>query len=73
MSNFELYIKGAMINKNDDNLYESKYHLTILDIEYLRNALPPNVEEEFFTYMKQLNPNDVTIYAIKEGSVVFPR
>merc|ERR1719414_431858 len=30
------------------------------DIEYLRNALPENVEEEFFTYMKQLDANDVT-------------
>ena len=54
-------------------MYKRKFLLNISDIEYLRNALPPNVEEEFFTYMKQLNPNDVTIYAIKEGSVVFPR
>ena len=45
----------------------------VSDIDYLRRALPPNVEEEFFTYMKQLTPKDVTIYAIKEGSVAFPR
>ena len=57
--------------------YKHNLNVSILklfpDIEYLRSALPENVEEEFFTYMKQLDANDVTIYAIKEGSVVFPR
>ena len=45
----------------------------VSDIEYLRKALPANVEEEFLTYLKNLTPKEVTIYAIKEGSVAFPR
>ena len=47
--------------------------ISFSDIQYPRKALPSNVEEEFFTFMKQLTPKDVTIYAIKEGSVSFPR
>nr|XP_024215828.1 nicotinate phosphoribosyltransferase-like isoform X4 [Halyomorpha halys] len=43
------------------------------DIEYLKMTLPGNKEEEFFTYLKQLNANDVKIYAIDEGCVAFPR
>ena len=44
-----------------------------LDIEYLKNTLPPTVEDEFFDYLKNLTPNDITIYALKEGSIAFPR
>ncbi|XP_013771962.1 nicotinate phosphoribosyltransferase-like [Limulus polyphemus] len=43
------------------------------DIEYLKSALPPTVEHDFFTYLHQLSPKDVTVYAIPEGSVVFPK
>jgi len=43
------------------------------DIAYLKRILPSYVEEEFFNYLRDLNVNDVTIYAIPEGSVVFPR
>lgn len=43
------------------------------DIEYLRKTLPSNVEEEFFTYLANLTPNDIKIYALKEGSIAFPR
>ena len=43
------------------------------DIEYLRKTLPPTVEDEFFQYLRNLTPNDITIYALKEGSIAFPR
>lgn len=49
------------------------FHYSDGDIAYLKRILPDYVEEEFFNYLKHLNVNDVTIYAIPEGSVVFPR
>ena len=35
--------------------------------------MPKYIENEFFDYLKDLNLNDVKVYAIREGSVVFPR
>ena len=46
---------------------------TFSDIEYLRRTLPPTVEDEFFDYLRDLTPDDITIYALKEGSIAFPR
>lgn len=43
------------------------------DIEYLRHTLPESVEEEFFVYLRDLTAKDVTLYAMEEGSVAFPR
>lgn len=43
------------------------------DIDYLRRTLPSNVEEEFFVYLRNLTPKDIKIYALKEGSISFPR
>lgn len=43
------------------------------DIAYLRNNLPADAEDEFFDYLRQLTAADVTLHAIEEGSVVFPR
>lgn len=43
------------------------------DIEYLRETLPEGIEVEFFDYLSQLTAKDVTVYAIEEGSVAFPR
>jgi nicotinate phosphoribosyltransferase len=31
------------------------------------------VEEEFFNYLSQVSANEVTLYAIPEGSIVFPK
>lgn len=31
------------------------------------------MEEEFFNYLSQVSANEVTLYAIPEGSVVFPK
>lgn len=43
------------------------------DIAYLKETLPGSIENEFFDYLKDLTAKDVTLYAIPEGSVVFPR
>lgn len=43
------------------------------DLEYLKKTLPQNVEPEFFDYLKSLSTNDIELYSIPEGSVVFPK
>lgn len=43
------------------------------DINYLRTALPVGIEDAFFEYLSQLTAKHVTVHAIEEGSVVFPR
>lgn len=43
------------------------------DIEYLKETLPESIEPEFFDYLHNLTASDVTLYAVEEGSVVFPR
>ena len=35
--------------------------------------MPPNIEEEFYEYLSKLTTKEVKIYAIKEGTVCFPR
>ena len=35
--------------------------------------MPASVEEEFYEFLQQLSPKDVSIYSVAEGSVVFPR
>ena len=47
--------------------------ILFLDIKYLRSVLPGSVEDEFFDYLKQLHTKNVTLYAIEEGTVVFPK
>lgn len=42
------------------------------DIEYLRQTLP-DIESAFFDYLSVLTTKDVTLYAMEEGSVAFPR
>ncbi|XP_058449747.1 nicotinate phosphoribosyltransferase isoform X2 [Malaya genurostris] len=49
------------------------FHYSETDMEYLKHALPQGIEEEFFEYLSQLTAKDVTLHAIAEGSVAFPR
>ncbi|XP_077299002.1 nicotinate phosphoribosyltransferase isoform X1 [Arctopsyche grandis] len=49
------------------------FHYSDSDIAYLIQTLPETIEPEFFTYLKQLTCKDVTVSAIEEGSVAFPR
>ncbi|CAI2351595.1 unnamed protein product [Caenorhabditis sp. 36 PRJEB53466] len=43
------------------------------DIEYLKKILPPNAEPSFFEYLETLDGSRLTIKAVREGSVVFPK
>lgn len=42
------------------------------DISFLRSVMP-TCEEGFFEYLKAIDCSDVEVYAISEGSVVFPK
>jgi nicotinate phosphoribosyltransferase len=35
--------------------------------------MPSDVDDEFFTYLKNMSLKDIKLYAIREGSLVFPR
>ncbi|CAF0817682.1 unnamed protein product [Rotaria sordida] len=48
-----------------------KFHPT--DIDYLRTVLPTYTEQEYYDYLLQLDMNNIKIYAVPEGTVVFPR
>ena len=50
-----------------------KPYFLSLDIQYLKQILPATTEPEFFTFLQSLDANSITVYAIPEGSVVFPR
>ncbi|GIY80904.1 nicotinate phosphoribosyltransferase [Caerostris darwini] len=43
------------------------------DIDYLKRILPSTVEPAFFEFLANLTAQDVQLYAIPEGTVVFPR
>ena len=49
------------------------YSFKSSDIEYLKDTMPDTVEPEFFEFLSQINADDVTVSAISEGKVVFPR
>lgn len=50
-----------------------KFRYSDSDIEYLKNVLPQNIEEGFYDFLKCLTAKEVTVYALSEGSVCFPR
>lgn len=43
------------------------------DIDYIKSVMPLETEDAFFTYLKEMTTNELKIYAVPEGSVVFPR
>ena len=45
----------------------------ISDITYLKTILPPTVEEEFYTFLKEIDSSKVILSSILEGSIVFPK
>ena len=53
--------------------YLQNFKFTECDIEYLRTALSTDVDEKFFDYLRTLTPNDITLYALSEGSIAFPK
>ena len=44
-----------------------------LDMEYLRTILPSSTEEEFYDYMSSISTENIVVYAVDEGMVVFPK
>ncbi|XP_074039082.1 nicotinate phosphoribosyltransferase isoform X1 [Leptinotarsa decemlineata] len=50
-----------------------KFRYSDSDIHYLRQILPASVEESFYEYLKTLSAEKIKLYAVKEGTVVFPR
>ncbi|XP_065313095.1 nicotinate phosphoribosyltransferase-like isoform X4 [Gordionus sp. m RMFG-2023] len=43
------------------------------DISYLKEILPKYVEDDFFTYLKNIDTKDIKLSAVPEGTIVFPR
>ncbi|KAM0057884.1 putative nicotinate phosphoribosyltransferase [Helianthus debilis subsp. tardiflorus] len=43
------------------------------EITFLRETLSPTCEDGFFDYLQGIDCSDVEVYAIPEGSVVFPK
>ncbi|VDK71442.1 unnamed protein product, partial [Anisakis simplex] len=43
------------------------------DLDFMRRTMPDSVEPAFFDYLATVDCSDVKFYAIKEGSVVFPK
>lgn len=54
-------------------LFLQNFRYTQDDINYLKSVLSPTTEEEFFNYLLRLDTSDLVIYAIEEGTVVFPK
>jgi nicotinate phosphoribosyltransferase len=46
--------------------------LTDEEIDFVRDSLP-GCEEAFCDYLRGLDCSDIEVYAISEGSVVFPK
>ncbi|KAI0980769.1 hypothetical protein GJ496_010873 [Pomphorhynchus laevis] len=49
-----------------------KFQYSSDNLNWLKNALPPDVNPMFFTYLQNIKMNDIELYAIAEGSPVFP-
>ncbi|OQV25078.1 Nicotinate phosphoribosyltransferase [Hypsibius exemplaris] len=43
------------------------------DMGYIRSIMPAGTEEEFFQYLADMTTRDISVYAVPEGSIVFPR
>ncbi|KAF5736159.1 nicotinate phosphoribosyltransferase family protein [Tripterygium wilfordii] len=43
------------------------------DISFIRESLPGSSEDDFYNYLRRLDCSDVELYAIPEGTVVFPK
>ena len=46
---------------------------TPADVEYIRSRLPAHTEDEFFEYLASVDGSKITLRAIPEGSVIFPK
>jgi len=53
--------------------FVQNFAFTDADVAVLARKFGNSWEKDFFTYLRQMDMRDVRIYAVKEGSVVFPR
>ncbi|XP_050313425.1 nicotinate phosphoribosyltransferase-like [Anthonomus grandis grandis] len=53
--------------------FVEKFCYSDSDIEYIKQILPPHIEDQFYDYLKCLTAKDIKLYAVREGTVVFPR
>jgi len=51
----------------------SNFKFTEADIDFLRCKFDPSTEEEFFDYLINVDCSQLTVRAMAEGTVVFPR
>ncbi|KAI3799022.1 hypothetical protein L1987_34310 [Smallanthus sonchifolius] len=51
----------------------ANFKLSKEEIAFVRECLSPTCEDGFFDYLGGINCSDVEVYAIAEGSVVFPK
>jgi len=52
--------------------YTSDFHFTEKQIKYIK-TLMPDAEPEFFKWLAKINCSKVKVYAVKEGTMIFPR
>ncbi|XP_028186510.1 nicotinate phosphoribosyltransferase 1-like [Glycine soja] len=53
-------------------MFVANYKLNEEDIDYIKNNLSVSCEDGFLDYLRRIDCSDVEVYAILEGSVVFP-
>lgn len=53
--------------------FVENFEFTEQDVAYLRRVLPATTDPRFFDYLLDLRTDTLTIHAIAEGTVVFPR
>ncbi|KAI3496948.1 hypothetical protein L1887_39326 [Cichorium endivia] len=51
----------------------ANFKLSKEEIAFVRETLSPTCEDAFFDYLEGIGCSDVKVYAIAEGSVVFPK
>jgi nicotinate phosphoribosyltransferase len=52
--------------------FVNSYHFTSEQVDHVRTLLP-EADEDFFRWLSQVDCSQVRVYAMKEGSVCFPR
>jgi len=65
-------IISSIFNQVQAYIVFAKLNFLHADITYLKATLP-TADPAFFDYLSNLTVDDIKIYAIDEGSVVFPR
>ena len=71
---YEIFIRACrlFLSKVQNHL-DVLFSFPLTDIEYLQSILPKTCRPEFFDYLRHLSTSEITLYAVPEGTVVFPR